>query len=59
MQDVPGSHNKSRPKKSSGAGESTPSGKQNASLITSRDNRVIITINTKDKRSSETAETSR
>merc|ERR1719420_2807454 len=34
----------------------SPSSKQNASLITSRDNRVIITINTKDKRSAETAE---
>jgi len=45
--DVPGSHNKSKPKKSSGAGESTPSGKQNASLITSRDNRVIITPRTR------------
>ena len=56
---MPSSHNKTRPKKSSGAGESTQSGKQNASLITSRDNRVIITINTKDKRSAETAETSR
>ena len=54
FQDLPSSHSKSKSnKKNAGTSDGSPgsgSGKQNGSLITSKDNRVIITINTKERR---------